>query len=247
MAHEHIDIRTDDGVCPTSLFTPDHGAGPWPGAIFFMDGLGIRPTLFAMSQRLADAGYVVVLPDLYYRAGPYEPLDVQAVLASGSVRETLGPLMGSTDPQRAAQDSAAFLDLLEGRDDVVHGKVGTTGYCMGGAISLTVAATAPDRIAAAASFHGGRLATDGELSPHLLVGDIRGRVYVGAADNDQSYPPEMAGRLVEALMAANVDHCHELYVGAAHGWTMSDFPVYDADATERHWTALLDLFAGALR
>jgi len=247
VAREEVSIRTADGECPTSVFTPSEGAGPWPGAIFFMDGLGIRPVLFEMAQRLADAGFVVLLPDLYYRAGSYEPLDVKAVFASGDVRATLGPLMGSTDNRRAAEDTEAFLDYLLGRGDVSGTKVGTTGYCMGGAISLTVAGTYPDRIAAAASFHGGSLATDSELSPHLLTDQIQGRVYVAAADNDNSYPPPMAARLVEALMDSGVDHRHDLYVGAAHGWTMSDFPIYDADAAERHWTELIDLFAASLR
>ena len=247
MAREDLDIRTDDGVCRTSVFTPSQGEGPWPGAIFCMDGLGIRPTLFAMAQRLADAGYVVLLPDLFYRAGPYEPLDVKAVFGSGDVRAALGPLMGSTDNHRAARDAGAFLDYLEGRADVTGTKVGTTGYCMGGGISLTIGAKHADRIAAAASFHGGSLATASELSPHVLADQIQGRIYIGAADNDNSYPPSMAAQLLEALMAAHVDHRHDLYVGAVHGWTMSDFPIYDADAAERHWTELLALFASTLQ
>jgi carboxymethylenebutenolidase len=247
MARDDISISTDDGECRTSVFTPDHGAGPWPAAIFFMDGLGIRPVVFEMAQRLADAGYVVLLPDLFYRAGPYEPLDVKEVFASGDVRAALAPFLGSTDNRRAAKDAGALLAYLDRRDDVAGPKVGTTGYCMGGAISLTVAATYPDRIAAAASFHGGSLATDSELSPHLLVDRIRGRVYVGAADNDGSYPPPMAARLIEALMAANVEHRHDLYVGAAHGWTMADAPVYNVEAAERHWTELLGLFAETLQ
>jgi carboxymethylenebutenolidase len=246
MAREDVTISTDDGDCRTSVFTPDAGAGPWPGAIFFMDGLGIRPVLFDMAQRLADAGYVALLPDMFYRAGPYEPLDVNEVFASGDVRAALAPFLGSTDNRRAAQDAGAFLSYLERRDDVSGPGVGTTGYCMGGGISLTVAATYPERIAAAASFHGGSLATDSELSPHLLVDRIQGRVYVGAADNDGSYPPEMAARLIEALMGASVEHRHDLYAGAAHGWTMADAPVYDAGAAERHWAALLDLFAESL-
>ena len=247
MARQDVSISTGDGECRTSVFTPADGTGPWPAAIFFMDGLGIRPVLFEMAQRLADAGYVVLLPDLFYRAGPYEPLDVKEVFASGDVRAVLGPLLGSTDNRRAAQDAQAFLAYLDSRDDVAGTRVGTTGYCMGGAISLTVAGTYPDRIAAAASFHGGSLATDTELSPHLLVDKIQGRVYVGAADNDGSYPPPMAARLIEALMEAGVAHRHDLYVGAAHGWTMSDAPVYDADAAERHWTEMLALFADTLR
>ncbi len=247
MGRQGVSIETADGTCPTSVFTPGAGDGPWPGVIFYMDGLGIRPVLFEMAQRLADVGFVVLLPDLYYRAGSYEPLDVKAVFASDNVRSVLGPLMGSTDNQRASQDTAAFLDYLDGRVDAAGKKVGTTGYCMGGAISLTVAATYPDRIAAAASFHGGALATDSELSPHLLVEKIQGRIYVAAADNDHSYPPQMAGRLMEELMKASVDHRHDLYVGAAHGWTMADFPVYDATAAERHWTELLRLFAETLQ
>lgn len=246
VTREQIVISTADGDCPASVFTPD-GVGPWPAVIFYMDALAIRPVLFEMGQRLADAGYVVLLPDLFYRAGPYETLDPAAVFASGNPREVLGPLMATTDNRRASQDTDAFLAYLDGRDDVAGTKVGTTGYCMGGGISLTAAATYPDRIAAAASFHGGSLATDSELSPHLLAGQIKGRVYVAAADNDNSYPPEMAGRLCEALMAASVDHCHELYAGAAHGWTMSDFPVYDAPAAERHWTELIRLFDECLR
>jgi carboxymethylenebutenolidase len=247
MAREQVVIRTADGECPTSVFTPDGGAGPWPAVILFMDGLGIRPVLVDMGQRIADAGFLVLLPDLFYRAGPYEPLDAAAVFAAPDVRAALGPLIESTDNRRAADDTAAFLDYLDSRQDVAGTKVGTTGYCMGGAISLTAAATYPDRIAAAASFHGGSLASDSELSPHLLANRIKARVYIGAADNDRSYPPDMAGRLCEALMAASVDHRHELYVGAAHGWTMPDFPVYDQAAAERHWTELIRLFDECLR
>lgn len=246
MATEAHAIKTRDGECRSWTFTPDDGKGPWPGVLFCMDGLGIRPALFAMAQRLADAGFVVLLPDLFYRAGVYEPLDPREVFASGDVRAALAPLMGATDNERAARDAEAFLDNLQARDDVSGSHFGTTGYCMGGGISLTVAGTYPERIAAAATFHGGALATDSELSPHLLADRIQARVLIGAADNDNSYPPAMAARLVDALMTASVDHRHELYVGAAHGWTMSDFPVFDANAAEQHWTALVDLFTATL-
>jgi carboxymethylenebutenolidase len=246
MSHERVVISTADGECPTSVFTPTSGTGSWPATILYMDGLGIRPTLFEMGQRLADAGFVVLLPDLFYRAGPYGPLDPKALFATGDVRKALGELPSSTDNRRACEDTDALLTYLDTRDDVAGTKVGTTGYCMGGGISLTVAGTFPDRIAAAASFHGGSLATDTELSPHLPVPNIRGRVYVGAADNDRSYPPAMAARLCEALMAASIDHCHELYAGAAHGWTMTDFPVYNAPAAERHWNQLTAFFKETL-
>jgi carboxymethylenebutenolidase len=247
MSREPVVISTADGDCPTSVFTPASGTGPWPATILYMDGLGIRPTLFEMGQRLADAGFVVLLPDLFYRAGPYGPLDPRAVFATGDARKALGQLPLSTDNRRAAEDTGAFLTYLDSRDDVAGTKVGTTGYCMGGGISLTVAGAYPERVAASASFHGGSLATDSELSPHLLASSMKGRIYVGAADKDRSYPPAMAARLCEALMAASVDHCHELYVGAAHGWTMTDFPVYNAPAAQRHWNELIALFDETLR
>jgi carboxymethylenebutenolidase len=199
-----------------------------------------------MGQRLADAGYVVLLPDLFYRAGPYEPLEPKKVFAAGDVRTVLAHLFNSTDNRRAAEDTKAFLAYIDTRDDVAGSKIGTTGYCMGGGISLTVAGTYPDRVAAAASFHGGNLATDSELSPHLLAPRMKGRIYVAGADNDKSYPEEMAERLEKALSEAGVDHRCEIYPGALHGWTMADFPVYNEAAAERHWDELLALFVGRL-
>ena len=245
MSHETLSVRTRDGDCPVHVFTPK-AAGPWPATIFFMDGLGIRPTLFDMGQRLADAGYVVLLPDLYYRAGPYEPLDPKAVFASNDVRGAIGHLYSTTGNRRAAQDTEAFLALIDARKDVSGGKIGTTGYCMGGGISLTVAGAYPDRIAAAASFHGGGLASDSEESPHLLAPKMKARIYVAGADQDDSYPPEMAQKLEKALTNAKVDHRCEIYEGALHGWTMADFPIYNEGAAERHWRELIALFKDRL-
>lgn len=246
MSHEQISIRTHDGACPAHVFTPK-GSGPWPAVIFYMDGLAIRPTLFEMGQRLSDGGYVVLLPDLFYRAGPYAPLEPKKILGKGDVRAALGHLFQSTDNRRAAADTEAFLTWFGTRSDVSGTRVGTTGYCMGGAISLTVAGTYPDRIAAAASFHGGSLATDSPMSPHLLAPKIKGRVYVAGADQDASYPPEMAERLEKAFGDAGVDHRCEIYAGALHGWTMADFPIYNEAAAERHWRELFALFAATLR
>ena len=245
MSQEQISIRTGDGECPAYVFTAAEG-GRYPAVIFFMDGLGIRPTLFEMGQRLADHGYVVLLPDLFYRAGPYEPLDPKEVFASGDVRGALAHLFSSTDNRRAGADTEAFLAYLGSRNDVAGSKVGTTGYCMGGGISLTAAGTYPDRVAAAASFHGGNLATDDKLSPHLLAPQMTGRVYIAGADHDSSYPPEMADRLERALTDAGVDHRCEIYPEALHGWTMADFPVYNEAAAERHWEELVALFASTL-
>jgi carboxymethylenebutenolidase len=246
MSYEQVSIGTHDGECPAYVFTPLEGT-THPAVIFYMDGLGIRPTIFEMGQRLADYGYTVLVPDLYYRVGRYEPLDPKAVFASGDVRGTIGHLFASTDNRRAGEDTEAFLAYLDRRQDVAGTKVGTTGYCMGGAMSLTAAGTYPDRVAAAASFHGGNLATDSDLSPHLLASQMTGRIYVAGADHDDSYPPEMAARLEQALSDAGVDHRCETYPEALHGWTMKDFPVYNEAAAERHWVELETLFDVTLK
>jgi carboxymethylenebutenolidase len=245
MAHEQVSIRTNDGDCPTHVLTPE-GAGPWPAVIFYMDALAIRPALVDMAARLADAGYVVLLPDLFYRFGPYAPLDPKVVFA-GDFRATVGPMMATTDNRKAAEDSEALLAYLDGRKDVAGPKIGTVGFCMGGGMALTVAGTFPERVATAISFHGGNLATDGELSPHLLAPRIEAEVYVAGADKDHSYPPEMADRLEAALTEAGVTHRCEIYPGAAHGWMKPDFPIYDEAAAERGWSEMLALFGRTLR
>ena len=246
MSREDIAIKTRDGDCRAFVFTPA-GAGPWPAAIFLMDGLGIRPALHEMGQRLADAGYVVLLPDLFYRYGAYEPLDPKVIFASGEARKLLAPMFASTSNQKAGEDSEAYIAFLSARKDVSGAKIGVTGYCMGGGMALTAAGLYPDRIAVAASFHGGRLATDDPMSPHLLAPNIKAFVYVGAAVDDNSYPPDMAARFEQALTNAGVPHRCETYDGALHGWTMPDFPVYNEAAAERHWRELTALFAARLR
>jgi carboxymethylenebutenolidase len=245
MSEEQVLIRTRDGECPARVFSPER-AGAYPAAIFYMDGLGIRPALCDMGRRLANHGYVVLLPDLFYRAGPYEPLQPREVFASGDVMARIGHLFSSTDNRRAGEDTETFLDYLGTREDVAGVKVGVTGYCMGGGMALTAAGTYPDRIAATASFHAGNLATESELSPHRLAPQITARVYVAGADNDQSYTPEMAQLLDQALNDAGVEHRCEIYPNARHGFTMADFPVYDEQAAERHWHELLALFDDTL-
>jgi carboxymethylenebutenolidase len=207
----------------------------------YMDGLGIRPALVGMAERLAENGYVILLPDLFYRFGEYEPMEPKAVFA-GDFRALIGPMIATTDNRKAAEDTEAFIAYLDTRSDVRPPKIGTVGFCMGGGMALTAAGVFPECIAAAASFHGGNLATDAPTSPHLLAPRIKAEVYIASADHDQSYPPEMAERLERALTEAGVRHRSETYRGAAHGWMKPDFPVYDEAAAERGWTELLALF-----
>lgn len=246
MKIEKVTIDTEDGLCPAGIFAPD-GSERHPAVIFFMDGFGIRPTLEAMAGRIASRGYVVLLPDLYYRAGAYAPLRPADIFASGDIEGSLGHLLSSIDNRRAARDAGAFIRYLSGRTDFSGPQIGVTGYCMGGGMALSAAAAHPDAVAAAASFHGGYLATDAEDSPHRGAPAIKAEVYVAGADDDPYYPPEMAQRLAAALTAAGVEHRCEIYPGALHGFTMTDFPVFDEAASDRHWRELLALFDRRLR
>lgn len=244
MPVDHVSIRTRDGDCRAQVVTPA-GQGPWPAVILYMDAGGIRPAMLAMAERLAAAGLVVLLPDLFYRYGPYGPFVPEAVF-KGDVRAILGPLMATTGNDKAAADTVAFLAYLDTRDDIAGREIGAVGFCMGGGMALASAGTCPDRFAAVASFHGGNLATDAPTSPHLFAPMLTAEVYIGAAENDGSYPPAMAARLETALTQAGVRFTAETY-RAAHGWMMPDFPVYDPAAAEGGWSAMLALFRRALR
>ena len=157
--------------------------------------------------------------------------------------------MATTGTDNAAEDTGALLAYLDTRKDIAgaNGKLGSVGFCMGGGLAIASAATYPQRFAAVASFHGGNLATDTPTSPHLLVPTLAAEVYIASADNDGSYPPAMAARLEAALTQAGVHYCAELYAGAAHGWMMPDFPVYDPEAADRGWKAMLALFERTLQ
>ena len=244
MPDEQVTILTRDGECPAHVMTPA-GDGSWPAVIFYADAGGMRPAVLDMAQRLADSGYVVLLPDLFYRYGPYGPFVPREVFA-GDFRAILGPLMATTGNDKAAQDTEAYLAYLDARDDVAGRKLGAVGFCMGGGMAITAAGTWPDRFAAVASFHGGNLATDAPTSPHLLTPKIKAEMYIAAAENDASYQPAMAERFEKALAEAGMRHTAETYP-AAHGWMKPDFPVYDHASAERGWVAMLALFDRTLR
>jgi carboxymethylenebutenolidase len=241
-----IEIATRDGVCPGHLFRPT-GPGPWPAVLMFMDGLGIRPAMLEIGECLSSFGYITLLPDLFYRSGRYEPMDPGAVIGNPERRRVLmEKFIAPASPANVMSDTQAFLDCLAAQPGVQPGGVGTTGYCLGGLMSLTAAGTYPDRIVAAASFHGGRLATEAPDSPHLLAPRIKARVYVAGAIEDASFPDDMKARLGDALTGGGVDHVIETYP-ARHGWVPRDTPAHDPVCTERHWQALTALFAATLK
>jgi carboxymethylenebutenolidase len=247
-AAHHRDTRNAGRSSASTRIHPNSSAGSWPAVLFFMDGRGIRPALFEMAARIANAGYYVLLPDLFYRAGPYETPDPQAFSKDPELRKRWSEkYIASVTKERARSDTRAFLDFLAEQPQVSSAQIGTTGYCMGGGLSLSAAGNFPDRVIAAASYHGGNLANDAPDSPHLLAARIRARVYVAGAVEDASFSDEQKARLIAALREARVDHRVETYEGAHHGWVPTDSAVYDRAAAERHWQTLLALFDATLK
>lgn len=237
MPHTTFDLRTDDGSCPTHCFYPD-GDGPWPGVLVYMDGIGMRPALLPIAERIAAAGYYVLLPDLFYRVGRYTAPDPQKLFGDPATRAEWHKRFFSTvTTDNVMRDTRACLAHFAAEPRVRQPTIGTTGYCMGGRFSLLAAGHFPDRIAAAASYHGGNVANDAPDSPHLLAPQMKARIFVAAAEND---PADQTKRLDEALAAAGVDHRVETWP-AKHGFVPADTPVHDAAAAERHFATLLEL------
>ncbi|SDP27572.1 carboxymethylenebutenolidase [Streptomyces sp. cf386] len=238
-----VDVPTEDGVADAYLAHPGDGL-PRPGVLLYQDAFGLRPHLRSMADRLAGAGYTVLVPNVFYRHGRSPVFDLPEFIDPAARPELWGkivPVMQSLTPELAMRDAGAYLRWLAELPEVADGPVALTGYCMGARLALRTAGAYPDRVAAAAGFHGGQLATDAPDSPHLVAEHITAELYFGHADADQSMPPEQMERLAAALTAAGVRHRYEVYEGAHHGYTQADTAAYDEAGAERHWAALLDL------
>ncbi|MGX9571961.1 dienelactone hydrolase family protein [Mesorhizobium sp. f-mel] len=242
MAKRDIQIKTSDGLAKAGLFRS--AASAKAAIILYMDAFGPRPALDQMAERLAGDNYAVLVPDLFYRNAPYGPFEAKTAFSDEKRKAVITGLLSGTTQDMTIRDSGAFLDALDAEG--VTGPVGTVGYCMGGARALNAAATYPGRIVAAASLHGGNLASDAADSPHRNATSIKARVYVGTAGVDRSFPPEQSARLVEALRTAEVDHVIENYAGMAHGWCVPDHSAFDATGAERHSKRLATLFSETL-
>jgi carboxymethylenebutenolidase len=245
MTHDVITVQTADGQCPVHLFAPD-GAGRWPAVIMFMDAHGVRPELYDMAKRLADGGYVVALPNLYYRTGFHAPAGATLFSDPALKSEWFARIVPTLSIANIVRDMPAWLAMLDSRSEVSRGAIGVVGYCMGGRLALAVAGHFPERVAAAASYHGGGLATDAPDSPHLLAPVMKARVYVGAAQDDAGFDTAQQERLERALTDAGVSHRIDNYA-AHHGWVPSDTAAHDVAATERHWQTLFELLNASFK
>jgi carboxymethylenebutenolidase len=239
-----VEVRTTDGVADAYLSRPEDD-GHHPAVLFIMDAIGLRARTEEMADRIAGEGYVVLAPNVFYRAGraPVLPAPDPADKDSRArFMQAVRPLIAQLTADTAERDGGAYLDHLAG---VAPGQVAITGYCMGGRFGWRVAAAYPDRVVALASFHGGGLVTDAPDSPHLSAGQLQAELYFGHADQDASMTAEQIAVLERALDEAGSRYRSELYAGAMHGYTMADTTAHDEAACERHFAELFALLERA--
>lgn len=235
-----IEIPTADGLVDGLLSTPD-GEGPWPGLLFLTDIGGVRAATASMARRISDQGYVVLLPNLFYRTMRPPVFDFPDGFRDPRAMPRMAELTAPLTPEAIGRDAASYADFLSGRPEVRPGPLGVVGHCFSGGVALRMAATLPDVFAAMASFHGGRLYTDAPTSPHLVLPAVRARLYFAHADQDGSMPAEAIAGLKAVLSAWGGQYESELYAGARHGWTTPGGPVHDEVAANRAFDALISL------
>ena len=251
----NVEIRTPDGTCDAAFIHP--ATGSHPAVVIWPDAFGLRPSMRDIAKRLATDGYSVLVPNPFYRVAKAPVFEDASSFNFGdpAQRSKVTPLMGSITAEGAAErDAAAFIAWLDAERQVDRNKkVGTQGYCMGGALVVRTAAAASNRVGAGASFHGGGLVTPNPNSPHLLASKIKARMYFGIAANDDAQQPDAKTKLKEAFDAAKVPAEVEVYPQAQHGWCVPDMPkqpngqpIYNKPDAERAWGKLLALYNAGL-
>jgi carboxymethylenebutenolidase len=236
MIEKRVDVKTPHGTMPTFVFHPEEG-GPFPLVLFLMDAPSVRQALRDMASRIACVGYTVVLPYLYYADEPYREFG-----ASDEEMHRRTELREKLTRARIVDDAAALFEQAE-KEPVKPGKAGVIGYCMSGPFALAVANAFPDRVAAAASFHGAWFVTDNPDSSHRNVSNVKAEVYLGWADKDPTAPDSDREAMEAALTEAGVRHRIELYPGALHGFAPPGGARYDRAASERHFERMFALLA----
>lgn len=248
-----VTIKTPDGMCDAAFYHPATGAHP--GVLIWPDAFGLRPSMREIAKRLSAEGYSVLVPNPFYRTAKAPVFESASNFdfSNQADRAKLGPLMGPINAAGAAErDAAAYIAFLDAQQQVDRKKkIGSQGYCMGGALVMRTAASVPDRVGAGASFHGGGLVTDQPTSPHLLAPKIKARMYIGVASNDDKQQPDAKTKLKEAFDAAKVPAEIEVYP-SLHGWCVSDMPlqngspIYNKADADKAWGKLLALYKAGL-
>src|SRR5580700_8016098 len=237
-----VEIKTPDGTCDAAFIHP--ASGSHAGVLIWPDAFGLRPSMREMAKRLAAEGYSVLVPNPFYRMGKAPFWTDASTVDFGKERGKIGPLMQSVNAAgHCEMDAKAYVDFLDAQKQVNKSKkIGTQGYCMGGALVMRTCATIPDRLGAGASFHGGGLVSDMPDSPHLLAPKIKAKMYFGIAHSDDVRQPDAKDKLKAAFIAAGNPAEIEVYETCFHGWCVPDMPkqgdgtpTYDKAEAEKAW------------
>jgi carboxymethylenebutenolidase len=245
MPEQEVEIPTQDGSSDSVLLYPD-GEGTGPGILYFTDIAGIRPTNRESAARVSKQGYVVLMPNIFYRTGrapmrpPFRDLDADA--RGKRIAELSGPLT----PETMERDASTYIDFLASQPRTRKGMLAVVGHCFSGKMAMYAAAARADRVAAVASFHGGGLYTDAPTSPHLILPRIKAKLYFGHATGDRSMPAEGITKFEDALKRWGGKYESETYKDAQHGWTSADSPVFNQIQAERAYGKLLELLQETL-
>lgn len=245
VSESDVDIKTPDGVADAYFVHPSSGSHP--GVLVWPDIFGLRPAFRQMGKRLAESGYSVLVVNPFYRVKKAPVAAEHADLDDPTTRASLMALAGALTPDTALTDAKAFVTYLDSQPSVdKKRKMGTTGYCMGGPLTMRTAAAFPDRIGAGASFHGANLVNDKPTSPHLLVPKMKARYLFAIAENDDKRQPDAKDVLRAEFAKAQLPAEIEVYAGAMHGWCPPDSKVYNPEQAEKAWSRLLATFKAGL-
>lgn len=241
-----VTIKTPDGEADAALYHPE-GKGKWPAVLLWTDVAALRPTFREMGRRLSAEGYVVLVPNVYYRSKRAPVISAGFDFNKPEDRAMLLAMRATLTPEAVDRDAAAYVAFLDAQPRTNRKKkIGTQGYCMGGALAFRTAAVAPGRVGAVASFHGGGLFTDKADSPHLLIGKTHAEYLILIAGNDHQQDPSIEGKLRGAFAEAKRTAKIEVYETVKHGWCVPGSAVYDQPAAEKAWAELLALYGRAL-
>ena len=240
-----VEIRTPDGTADAYFVHPSRGK--YPGVLVWPDIFGLRGAFRQMGKRLAGAGYSVLVVNPFYRTQRAPTAPEHPNWDDTATRSALMALHDTLSAATAATDANAFIPWLDTQASVDRKrKMGTTGYCMGGPLTMQTAAAMPQRVGAGASFHGGGLVTDKPDSPHLLIPQMKAHYLFAIAENDDQRDPKAKDVLREAFAKAHLPAEIEVYAGTLHGWCPPDSQVYNDAQAERAWSRMLALFKEAL-
>lgn len=237
----HVTVTTQDGSADALLFTP--AAGKAPAVILWPDLGGLRPATADLGRKLAAEGYVVLVPNEFYRSVKLDGTTVSDV----EFRTRFTEWRAAATDDAVISDAKAYMTYLDGLPQVDRArKAGAVGFDIGAAYAFLAARALPDRISAVAAIHPLAIATARSNSPHLFVNQSKAAYYVAFAKNDDEREPGDKTDVTKAFSDAGLTGTVVVLPGD-HGFALSDNAAYDTSSFENAWSATLALLAAALK